>query len=66
MNRQRTLWIVVAIVLLAVAFYLWGSAHTPPGQQPLVLLTESNIGEFQNIFDGAATSTRIVLLVSPT
>lgn len=66
MIRKRALWLMVAIALLAMAFYLWGSSHTPSGQPSLVSLNQGNIMNFQHSFDAAATDTRIVLLLSPT
>jgi hypothetical protein len=66
MTRKRALWLVFAVVILAVAFYLWGSSSTPPGQPPLVSLNEGNISEFQQSFNAAVSDTRIVLLLSPT
>jgi hypothetical protein len=66
MTRKRALWLVFAVVILAVAFYLWGSSFTPPGQPPLVSLNEGNISEFQRSFNAAVSDTRIVLLLSPT
>jgi hypothetical protein len=66
MTRQRALWLVFAVAILAVAFYLWGSRSTPPGQPPLVSLNEGNISEFQQSFNSAVPDTRIVLLLSPT
>jgi hypothetical protein len=66
MNRKRALWLIIAVLLLAVAFYLWGSSHTPAGQPALVSLNPTNVAEFQRSFNAAAASTRIVLLVSPT
>jgi hypothetical protein len=66
MTRKRALWVMAAIALLAVAFYLWGSSHTPPGQPPLVSLNDANVSEFQRSFDRASSATRVVLLVSPT
>ena len=66
MSRQRTLWLILASVLLVVAFYLWGSSKTPQGQPPLVSLKQSNAADFQQAFNAAAADTRIVLLLSPT
>jgi hypothetical protein len=66
MTRKRALWLVFAVVILAIAFYLWGSSSTPPGQPPLVSLDEGNISEFQQSFNAAVSDTRIVLLLSPT
>lgn len=66
MTRKRALWLVFAVVILAVAFYLWGSSSTPPGQPPLVSLNGGNISEFQRSFNASVSDTRIVLLLSPT
>ena len=66
MTRKRALWLVFAVVILAVAFYFWGSSSTPPGQPPLVSLNEDNISDFQQSFNAAVSVPRIVLLLSPT
>lgn len=66
MTRRRALWLIAVVTLLGVAFYLWGSSHTPPGQPPLVSLTEGNVADFQQRFNTAAADTRLVLLLSPT
>ena len=66
MTRKRALWLIVAVGLLGVAFYLWGSSHTPNGQPPLVSLNRANVTSFQQSFDAAAADTRVVLLLSPT
>ena len=66
MRRKRVLWLVFAIAILAVGFYLGGSSPTPPGQPPLVSLNQVNVSQFQQGFDTAISNTRIVLLLSPT
>ena len=66
MTRKRALGLTVVVSLLVVAFYLWGSNDTPPGQPPLVSLNHGNLSNFQQSFDAAAGDTRIVLLLSPT
>ena len=66
MTRNRALWFVFAIAILAVGFYLWGSSSTPPGQPPLVSLNEADVSQFQQSFNAAFSNTRIVLLLSPT
>jgi hypothetical protein len=66
MTRKRAFWLVFAVMILVVAFYLWGSSSTPPGQPPLVSLNERNISEFQQSFNATVSDTRIVLLLSPT
>jgi hypothetical protein len=66
MTRKRALWLVFAVVILAITFYIWGSSSIPPGQPPLVSLNEGNISEFQQSFNNAVSDARIVLLLSPT
>ena len=66
MTRRRTGWLIFAITLLAIGFYLWGSSSTPPGQPPLVFLNQSNVAQFQQSFNAAISETRVVLLLSPT
>jgi len=66
MRRKRALWLVVAIAIPAIGFYLWGSSSTPPGQPELVSLNQVNVSQFQQSFNGSFSSTRIVLLLSPT
>jgi hypothetical protein len=66
MTRRRALWLVFAIAILTVGFYLWGSSSTPPGQPPLMSLNQANFVQFQQSFNAAISSTRIVLLLSPT
>lgn len=51
MTGKRTFSLIAAIILLAVAFYLWGSSKTPPGQPPLVSLNQSNVADFQGAFN---------------
>ena len=66
MTRRRALWLIVVVAVLAVAFYLWGSSHTPNGQPALVSLDPRNIATFQQSFDAAAADARLVFLLSPT
>ena len=66
MGQKRALWLVFAIAILAIGFYLWGSSSTPTGQPPLVSLNDANVSQFQQSFNAAASQTRIVLLLSPT
>lgn len=66
MTRKRVLWAVFAIAILAAGYFLWGSSSTPPGQPPLVSLNEANVSHFQQSFNATISSTRIVLLLSPT
>lgn len=66
MSRKRALWLLFAIAIVVVGFYLWGSSSTPPGQPALVSLNVGNVSQFQQSFNAEARNTRIVLLLSPT
>lgn len=66
MRRKHAFWVIFAIAILAVGFYLWGSSPAPPGQRPLVSLNEADVSQFQQGFNAAISNTRVVLLLSPT
>jgi hypothetical protein len=67
MTKKRIMVLaVIAIVLLLAAVYLWGPSSVPPGQEPLVALSNTNFRDFENAFDGDAGAPRLVLLLSPT
>lgn len=66
LNRKRILWPVIVMIVLAIAFYLWGSSSTPAGQPALTLVNSATVQDFQRSFDAASSLTRVVLLVSPT
>lgn len=66
MNRKRALSLIAAFVLLAAVYYLWGASRTPPGQSPLVSLNQTNVAGFEQSFNAAADSIRLVVLLSPT
>jgi hypothetical protein len=57
---------VIAIVLLLAALRLWGPSSVPPGQEPLVTLSNANFSDFENAFDRDSDAPRLVLLLSPT
>lgn len=66
-NKRVLFFIAVAVVLvLLAAAYLWAPGAVPPGQQPLVALSNANFGEFEKAFDADANAPRLVLLLSPT
>ena len=66
MAKRRALLLFLVIAILVVGFYFWGSSSVPPGQPPLVSLSEANVSQFQQSFNAAISNTRIVLLLSPT
>jgi hypothetical protein len=67
MKRKRLIGVgVAAVLVLLVAVYLWGPGSAPRGQEPVVTLSERNLGEFEKAFDAESDVPRIVLLLSPT
>jgi hypothetical protein len=67
MTKKRAIALaVIAIVLLLAASYLWGPSPVPPGQEPLVALSNANLSDFGNAFDRGSDAPRLVLLLSPT
>lgn len=57
---------VAAILALLAGAYLWGPGPAPHGQDPVVTLSEGNLGEFEKAFDAETDVPRLVLLLSPT
>jgi hypothetical protein len=67
MKRKRLIVVgVAAVLVLLAAVYLWGPGSAPHGQDPVVRLSEGNLGEFEEAFDAETDVPRLVLLLSPT
>jgi hypothetical protein len=66
MKKRAIVLAVIAVALLAVVVYLWGPSKTPPGQEPVVALSNANFGDFENAFNLDLDTPRLVLLLSPT
>jgi hypothetical protein len=71
MNRTKTIaalgLVLVLVGLLSfVAYYKFSSRDTPPGQAPLVHLSEDNLENLRASFNEAAGQTRIIGMFSPT
>jgi hypothetical protein len=67
MTKKRAIILAaIAIGLLLAAVCFWGPSSVPTGQQPLVVLSDTNFKFFENAFDDDASTPRLVLLLSPT
>jgi hypothetical protein len=67
MKRKRLIGVaVIAVLVLLATVYLWGPGSAPRGQEPVVNLSEGNLGEFEKAFDAETDVPRLVLLLSPT
>ena len=66
MKRRAILVVVAAVVVLLVIVYIWGPSSVPPGQQPLLTLSQANWNEFAAAFDADPNVPRLLFLLSPT
>ena len=66
MSKKSVVAVVVVLILLLGAAYLWVGSATPSGQDPLSKLTPSSFGGFEESFDQSSAGFRLVLLLSPT
>lgn len=66
MRKRAVILTAIAFLVIAGALYLWGPSSVPPGQESLVVLSNTNFSDFENAFDGDADASRLVLLLSPT
>ena len=67
MTTRRALWIVpVAVVVLALVWYLFAARYTPAGQPPLATVQQESLGALRADFNRHADKTRVVVLLSPT
>ncbi len=66
MKKNLIALAMIPVVLLLAVVYLWGPPSVPPGQEPLVALSNANFSDFENVFDGDLDTPRLVLLLSPT
>jgi hypothetical protein len=67
MKKKAFIVVGVAVVaLLLAAVHLWGPGPAPPGQPPVVTLSQANFSEFTKAFDTRTDVPRLVFLLSPT
>jgi hypothetical protein len=59
-RKKYALWLVV-VLAAGSGWYLWS-----PGNIPLVTLKRDNFELFRDAFNGGASQSRAVLLLSPT
>lgn len=66
MKRKIFLWIMAAVVVTGAGYYFFGGSATPKGQPPLTRVNSQNISKLKAAFNDAATSTRLLVMLSPT
>ncbi len=67
MNSKSVVLIAVILFgLVLTSVYVWGPSSVPPGQEPLLAISNATFSGFENAFDNDANAPRLVLLLSPT
>ena len=67
MNTKRVAaFAVVATLMVMAILFVRGPGTVPAGQQPLLALSTTNLGEFEKAFEARENVPRLLLLVSPT
>jgi hypothetical protein len=64
-NRAAVVAVIALVLILAVA-RLWGPHSVPTGQEPLIVLSNADLREFDAAFDRDTDVPRMLLLLSPT
>ncbi len=66
MNRKRVLLVVVLLGVFGALYYFYVEHSVPSGQPPLVSFFSLDLTRLKTAFNASASSTRIVLMLSPT
>ncbi len=66
MNRGRILRVVLLLAVLGAVYYFYGGHSTPKGQAPLVSFSSDDLTPLKTAFNASASSTRVVVMLSPT
>jgi hypothetical protein len=64
-KKALAIGVFVVILILPAAYFRMGST-APPGQEPLLTLTNANFLAFEQSFDKSIEGPRLLLLLSPT
>jgi len=66
MNRKRILLVVVLLVVFGAVYYFYGGHSTPKGQARLVSFPSGDLTPLKTAFNASGSSTRVVVMLSPT
>ena len=66
MKRKRILLIVIVVLIVGVAYYLYGGHSTPKGQAPLTSFSSGDLTPLKTAFNNSASSVRVLVMLSPT
>jgi hypothetical protein len=63
---KKLLYVALAAVALGVAYFFYGGSSTPKGQPPLLSFSSGDLTPLKTAFNASASSTRILVMLSPT
>ena len=63
---KKVLFLVLAGAALGILYMLYGGRSTPKGQPPLVHFSSGDLTPLKTAFNASSSSTRILVLLSPT
>ncbi len=63
---KKLFYVVLAAVALGVAYFFYGGSSTPKGQPPLLSFSSGDLTPLKTAFNASASSTRILVMLSPT
>ncbi len=66
MSQKRILLILMLLLVLGVAYYLYGGHSTPKGQPPLMAFSPGDLTPLKSAFNNSPSSIRVVVMLSPT
>jgi hypothetical protein len=66
MNRKRIILVVVLVVVFGAVYYFYGGHSTPKGQAPLTSFSSDDLTPLKTAFNASESSTRVVVMLSPT
>jgi hypothetical protein len=66
MNRKRIFFVALLLVALGMVYYFYGGSSTPEGQPPMVSFSSGDLTPLKGAFNHSASSTRVVVMLSPT
>jgi hypothetical protein len=66
MNGRRIVLVVIVLIGLGVAYFLYGGHATPAGQPPLVSFASGDVTPLKTAFNNSAASIRVLVMLSPT
>jgi len=65
-HQKVALVSIIAVLMLAAAWYQFGGHRTAPGQLPLAELNNASLEQLRADFNAAVDQPRMIVLLSPT